>query len=60
MKEHPWFAGLDWNALARKQLKPPPAAIRDRKSHGDVDDHLDDIEDDPQQLREAQRIFRDF
>lgn len=60
MKDHPWFAGLDWTALEKKQLKPPHmAAVKDRKTQ-DNDDQMDDIEDDPQQLREAQRIFRDF
>jgi serine/threonine kinase 32 len=23
LKAHPWFRGLDWEALARKELKPP-------------------------------------
>ena len=23
IRDHPWFAGVDWNMIANKQIKPP-------------------------------------
>ncbi|CAO1618155.1 unnamed protein product [Sympodiomycopsis kandeliae] len=51
-KSHPWFAGIDWDLLRRKQL-PPPFEPDSKKANFDATHELEELllEDNPLKAR---------
>ena len=41
IKQHPWFAGIDWEKLEKKELKPPYVPpVKDASDVGMIDDEF--------------------
>jgi hypothetical protein len=62
IKNHDWFKGTDWDAVRRRQLKPP---IVPTVTHDGDTQNFDKYEDDGWQESEPAtadilQIFRDF
>jgi len=63
IKMHPWFAGVDWGAMIRRETKPPiKPAVKSDDDTSNFDDYSDagPLEHEFELTSEDQELFADF